>query len=392
MLELGNVMNRYHWVTASHGSRKALSSWGLLAVLTGLLPGCKKAEPREVPTVPVTVATVERRAAPEIVAADGVVEPLQTVSVEAQVSGIISRVDFVEGQDVVVGQPLFLIDPRPYQAALQQAEANLARDQVQAASSERDAVRYKTLAAQDYVTQAQADQMEATAASQRAAAKADSAAVESARLNLSYTLVRAPIAGRTGGLLVHLGNLVKTTGGPLVVINQIRPILVRFSVPQSLLPEIQRYRAKGPLSVSVRPSEGNGDEAEGTLSFIDNQVDDQTGTVMLKARFANEEGHLWPGQYVRARLQLYVEANALVVPSAAVMTGQDGSYVFVVDSQNRAQKRDVVVGRSLDDVSTITNGVAAGDRVVTDGQLRLATGTPVTIRTETAAAVKDGTS
>lgn len=381
-------MNRYERITGGSPARLSL---GLLTLVAGLAAGCKKAERREVLNVPVTVATVERRAAPEVIAADGVVEPLQTVSVEAQVSGIISRVDFVEGQDVVAGQPLFLIDPRPYQAALQQSEANLARDQVQAASSQRDAVRYKTLAAQDYVTQAQADQMEATAAAQQAAVKADSAAVDAARLNLSYTVVRAPIAGRTGALLAHLGNLVKTTGGPLVVINQIRPILVRFSVPQSMLPEIQRYRAQGPLSVSVRPSEGSGDEAQGTLSFIDNQVDDQTGTVMLKARFANEQDRLWPGQYVRARLQLYVEQNALVVPSAAVMSGQDGNYVFVVDAKNRAQKRDVVVGRSLEDESTITSGIAAGDRVVTDGQLRLASGTPVTIRTQTAAA-KDGTS
>lgn len=339
------------------------------------------------PPVPVTVAPVVSEDAPYVVTANGVVEPMQTVAVEAQVSGIITSVNFHEGDDVAAGQPLFHIDPRPYQAALEQAEATLAKDQAQAENSERDAQRYAKLVKQDYVTQAQADQAQATAAAQKATVQADSAAVAQARLNLGYTVIRAPIAGRTGSLLIHEGNLAKAQGSPLVVINQIRPILVRFPVPARQFPDVQEYAAGKDLPVTVTASEGEQrDPIIGRLTFVDNAVDPQTGTVMLKARFANGTSRLWPGEYVTANLQLYVQHHAIVIPSAAVVQTQNGSLVFVVDSSDVAHQEEVTVARPLDDHVIISAGLKAGERVVTDGQSRLADGDKVQIRTAPAVA------
>jgi len=335
------------------------------------------------PAVPVVVAPVTTGPAPYVVSADGSVEPLQTVSVESQVNGVLTSVDFTEGQEVAKGDPLFHIDPRPYQSALRQAEANLARDAAQAANSQRDAERYRKLVAQDYVTQSQADQAQATARAQAAAVKADSAAVETARLNLSYTVIRAPIAGRTGALLVRAGNLVRANGStPLVVINQIHPILVRFSVPGRVLPLVQRYHSDAhPLSVFVHPVEGDAaDPEQGELTFVDNQVDPQTGTVLLKARFDNRDRELWPNEYVRAQLQLYVQDGATLVPSAAPVTEQNGSFVFVVDSAGKAHRRDVEIARSVDDQVVVSKGLQPGERVVTDGQSRLYDGAAVVVK------------
>lgn len=337
------------------------------------------------PAVPVVVATVEQGPAPYVVSADGSVEPLQTVTVESQVGGVLISVDFTEGQDVGRDDPLFHVDPRPFEAALRQAEANLARDEAQAANSQRDAERYRKLAEQDYVTQSQADQALATARAQAAVVKADSAAVETARLDLSYTVIRAPISGRTGAVLVRVGNLVKANQSPLVVINQIHPILVRFSVPGRVLPLVQQYSADRPLEVVVESVEGEGGAAErGTLTFVDNTVDPQTGTVLLKAHFDNEDQALWPGEYVQVSLQLYVQEDAVLVPSAAPVTEQSGSFVFVVDSAGTASRRQVELGRSLDGRIIVDHGLQPGERVVTDGQSRLYPGASVAIRSEPA--------
>lgn len=351
-----------------------------LVLLTTACGGSKGPPAR--PPVPVAVAAVVRGPAPYVVSADGSVEPLQTVSVESQVSGVLRSVDFTEGQEVAKGDPLFHIDPRPYEAALRQAEANLARDAAQAANSQRDAMRYQKLAAQDYVTQSQADQATATARAQAAAVKADSAAVETARLNLSYTTIRAPISGRTGSLLVRAGNLVRANSStPLVVINQIRPILVRFSIPGRDLPLVQKYGSKDSLKVDVYPQEGDSAGSEvGTLTFIDNAVDPQTGTVLLKGRFANTDEVLWPNEYVRARLQLYVEQDAVIIPSSAPVTEQNGAFVFVIDSAGKAQRRPVVIARSLDDHVVVASGLKPGERVVTDGQSRLYPNASVVIK------------
>jgi membrane fusion protein, multidrug efflux system len=352
------------------------------AVALCVAAACSKSDPPRQPTVPVSVTTVKRAMIPFVVTANGLAEPMQTVAVEAQVGGILNRVTFAEGANVQAGQVLFQIDPRPYVAVLEQARAQLARDEAIAANARRDAARYAALIKEGYVTGSQADQAEATAASAAATVAADRAAVSRAALDVANTTIRAPISGRTGGLLVRQGNLVRTTSQPpLVVINQIQPILVRFAVPQSQFPDIQRYyRGGNALLVRATPSEGAGIPLEGTLAFVDNNVDSTTGTVLLKARFSNPEGTLWPGQYVNVALQLYVDPNALTLPAPAVLTGQRGTYVYTIDSAGTARQRPIQVTRTVDSVAVIASGLREGERVITDGQSRLIPGSKVTIK------------
>jgi membrane fusion protein, multidrug efflux system len=341
----------------------------------------KKDAPRQ-PQVPVSVTTVKRASIPFVVTANGVAEPMQTVAVEAQVNGILNSVNFAEGANVQAGQVLFQIDARPYVAALQQARAQLTRDEAIAANARREATRYAALVKEGYVTGSQADQADATAASAAATVAADRAAVSRAALDVANTTIRAPISGRTGGLLVRQGNLVKSTSQPpLVVINQIQPILVRFSIPQNQFPDVQRYyRGGAALLVRATPSEGAGIPMDGTLAFVDNNVDSTTGTVLLKARFSNPDGTLWPGQYMNVALQLYVDANALTLPAPAVLTGQQGTYVFTIDSAMTARQRPVQVARTVDSVAVIASGLTDGERVIVDGQSRLVAGSKVSIK------------
>ena len=417
--------------------------------------------------------------------------------------GIITRVNFQEGQDVEQGQVLFQIEPRPYQAAYNQAKANLTRDSASAAYAAIEAVRYDSLVRKDYVTKEQAGQEEATAAAAAATVQSDAALLASAKFNLDNTVVRAPISGRTGNLLVRTGNLVHGAAAtPLVLINQIHPILVQFAVPAINLPDIQKYATKGALAVTVyqvaaptttapagstpaaadpggdappgatvAPSAagqsphaggrhhgagaGNGTTAgsasppaangppnlsatpggagqstagqdpsananatdtgaaasnstdngsgggppgggvysasadvvptgpgvSGSLSFVNNAIDTTTGTVLLKATFDNAKSELWPGEYVATVLRLYIQQDAIVVPPQAVMTGQQGTYVFVVDTKtNTAQQRPVVIQLSSDTLDVISSGLSAGEHVVTDGQSRLQNGAQVNVR------------
>jgi multidrug efflux system membrane fusion protein len=336
------------------------------------------------PRVPVTVARAEQRAVPYDILATGTVEPRQTVAVQSQVTGVLTQVAFHEGDDVAAGQVLFQIDPRPFQATLDQATAMLARDAAQAQSAVLDAQRYAELVKQDYVTKSDYDAKRAAAEALQAAVRADSAAVASARLNLDWATIRAPIAGRTGRLLVREGNLVRANANatdPLVVINQIHPILVRFAVPERYLADIQRYR-RNRLPVLVSPSKTDTVFTEGTLTFVDNAVDTTTGTVLLKAEFPNRDNALWPGEFLNVRLQLYVEDKALVVPAQAVMTGQQGTYVFVLNQDGTARSQPVTVERSAGAYAVIAQGVGvrANDEVVTDGQLRLVDGAPVEVK------------
>jgi len=328
------------------------------------------------------VTTVRRANIPYVVTANGVAEPMQTVAVQAQVNGILQRVNFSEGQSVQAGQVLFQIDPRPYVAVLDQARAQLARDEATAANARRDATRYAALVKEGYVTGSQADQAEATAASAAATLAADRATIQKAALDVANCTIRAPIGGRTGSLLVRMGNLVKANSEPpLVVINQIQPILVRFSVPQSQFPDIQRYyRSGNALQVRATPSEGTGLPIDGALAFVDNNVDSTTGTVLLKARFSNPEGTIWPGQYMSIGLQLYVDPNALTLPAPAVLTGQQGTYVYTIDSASTARQRPVQVARTVDSVTVIASGLREGERVIVDGQSRLIPGSKVTIK------------
>lgn len=349
--------------------------------LVGLLVlcACAKEKPPPTPPVPVTVATAERRAVPMELPATGTVEPLQTVSVQAQVSGILQRVAFKEGDEVKQGQVLFELDPRPYRAALDQAVALLARDRAQASNAAQEAKRYQTLAEKEYVTSQQYDQARTTATATEATLAGSQAAVDQARLNLQYATIRAPISGRTGSLLIREGNLVRANGAEaLIKINRLRPILVRFAVPAGNLPLIQAHLGKG-LVVRAEPS-GGGDPSEGTLSFVDNAVDTSTGTILLKGRFPNDDGSLWPGGFVNIRLQLYVEPDALVIPAAAVVSGQQGSFVFVIQRDSSAASKAVTVSRTTGDLAIVSGDVQPGDRVVVDGQLRLRPGSKVQIK------------
>jgi multidrug efflux system membrane fusion protein len=359
-----------------NGRRTALAA---VAALAGLA-ACGKPPRREPPPVPVLAAVAERRAVPYTIEANGTVEPLQTVAVESQVGGVLLRVGFKEGDEVRPGQVLFQVDPAPYRAALEQAQGMLARDEAQLVAANQDASRFDALAQKEYVTTQQAEQARATAASLQATVQADSAAVQSARINLQNATIRSPIAGKAGSLLVRPGNLVRANSGtPLVTVNRIHPILVRFAVPATQLDQIRRYRGKAALVVHATPA-GSATASTGTLSFIDNAVDSATGTLLLKGSFDNQDGALWPGQFVKVALELYVQPDALVVPSTAVVAGQQGSYVFVVKPDRTTEIRDVRVARPAGDVTVLEGGLEPGEQVVTEGQLRLTAGAKVMIK------------
>jgi membrane fusion protein, multidrug efflux system len=366
---------------SKRGSGRARAA-GVAALFFAAVAACSKSDPPRQPKVPVSVTVVKRSMVPYVVSANGVAEPMQTVAVEAQVNGILNRVTFSEGQEVQANQVLFQLDPRQYVAVLDQARGQLARDEAMAANARRDAARFAALVKDGYVTSSQADQAEATAVSAAATVAADRATVEKAALDVANCTIRAPISGRTGSLLVRQGNLVKANSvPPLVVINQIQPILVRFAVPQSQFPDIQRYYRNGnALQVRATPSEGSGVPLNGTLAFVDNNVDSTTGTVLLKARFANSEATLWPGQYTNVALQLYIDPNALTLPAPAVLTGQQGTYVFTIDSTGTAKQSPVRVARTVDSVAVIASGLKEGDRVIISGQSRLVSGSKVTIK------------
>lgn len=355
-------------------------------LLLGVAGACSKPAAPPRPPVAVTVAASTHGEAPYLVLANGLVEPMQSVSVQSQVGGILLKVHFREGDEVQSGQLLFSIDPRPYEAALRQAVAVLARDLAQAENARRDSARFAALVQKDYVTRAQADQAASNATALAAVVEADRAAVANAKFNLDNATVRAPIAGKTGALLVREGNLVRPGAAPpLVVINQIRPILVRFSVPEREFPLVQRYASSRTLPVHVRysPNDPKPDTpVEGSLSFLDNEVDTTTGTVTLKGRFANDDRRLWPGQFVRVELELFRDSGAVLVPSKAVQISQNGAFVFVVDGEKKALMKPVSPGRQVGDLTVIEEGLGAGERVVTDGQGKLAPGATVDIKGE----------
>lgn len=357
----------------------------LMAVALPALPGCsgggKKNQRSAPPPVAVTADTARVEDVPMILRAVGTVEPQQSVAVSARVGGQLLRVGFAEGDDVRPGDLLFEIDPRPWRAALDAAEADMARDRARAVSAEADARRYAELVEQDFVTRQQADQMQAAALAARATVRADSAAVESARLNLGYCQIRSPLRGRTGSLLVHAGNLVRANDtSPMVVINQIVPTLVRFSVPERHLSEIRDRSAAGALAVMARLPGDSGPELPGELTFIDNEVDARTGTVPLKATFPNEDRALWPGQFVDVTLHLGMQTGAVVIPTAAVQPGQNGDVVFVIRPDDTVEPRAVTIARQLGGRAVVAGGVAAGERIVIDGQLRLSPGARVRLK------------
>jgi len=332
--------------------------------------------------VPVLAAKVVQKNVADTIRAIGRVEAFSTVDVKAQINGQVMQVHFLQGQDVKQGDLLFTIDPRPFEAALQQAQANLAKDRAQYREAAADEQRYLTLLKENVGSRQQYDQVEATAASLSASMQADEAAVQTARLNLEYTEIRAPIDGRTGDLLVHAGNLVKPDADTaMVVINQVHPVYVDFSIPEQQLPAVREFMAEQKLAVQVSLPEQQGPLESGELSFVDNSVDSKTGTINLKGQFANADSRLWPGEFVNTTLVLREHPDAILVPSQAVQTGQQGSFVFVVQPDMKATIRPVVIGESVDNQTVVTSGLKPGETVVTDGQLRLIPGATVTIKT-----------
>jgi multidrug efflux system membrane fusion protein len=338
----------------------------------------------------VTVSTAVEKNVPVRLRAIGTVQAYSTVAVKSQVEGEIIRVHFKEGGDVKQGDLLFTIDPRPFEAQIRQAEANQARDKVQAANARKDLSRYAELLKEGSATQAQYDQIRTNSEALDAALQADEAALDTARLQLSYSTIRSPIDGRTGSIMIHEGNLVKANDASMVVINQVTPIYVAFSVPQQDLPEIKKEMAAGPLKVEASPPRSESSPSIGVLTFVDNAVDPATGTIQLKATFRNKERALWPGQFVNVVLNLAVQHNAVVIPSQAVQSGQQGDYVFVVKSDRTVESRPVEMDRTVDHDAVIRKGVRPGEEVVTDGQLRLIPGVKIEIRPSAAGPGTEG--
>jgi multidrug efflux system membrane fusion protein len=332
--------------------------------------------------IPVVVATVEQKTIPVQLRAIGSVEAYTIVYLKSQVTGKIAGVHFRAGQDVSKGDLLFSIDRRPFEVALQEAEANLGRDRARAENARVQASRYAKLFQEGVAAREQYDQTRTEADALEAAVRADQAAVEKAKLDLEYCSILAPVGGRTGGVLVYPGNVVKANEDPaLAVINQLNPIYVTFFIPEQYLPEVKRHMAAGPLKVEAIIPDSPGPAEEGALSFVDNAVDKTTGTIRLKATFANQEKQLWPGLFVDARLRLSAESNAIVVPSQAVQTGQGGQYVFVVKPDQTAESRPIVASRTYESWTVVEKGLSPGETVVTDGQLRLVPGAKVAART-----------
>ncbi|HEY7317553.1 MAG TPA: efflux RND transporter periplasmic adaptor subunit [Candidatus Binatia bacterium] len=331
--------------------------------------------------VPVIVATVMHKAMPLQIRTVGNVEAYSTVSVKSQVTGVITQAHFKEGQNVKKGQLLFTIDPRPLEAVLKQAEANLARDVAQLENAREQARRYDELVKKQYVSQEQYDQIRTNAAALEAVVEADKAAVDNAKVQLSYCYIYSPIDGQVGTLLVNEGNLVRVNdAAPLVVINQVIPIYVTFSVPEQNLPDIRHRLSEGSLKVEAQFQSDQGRSEVGHLAFIDNAVDRTTGTIKLKAEFGNENKRLWPGQFVNVALTLSTQVDAIVIPSEAIQVGQEGQHVFVVKPDKTVEMRPVTVGPTNEGEAIIASGLTAGEQIVREGQFLLGPGSRVEIK------------
>ena len=416
----------------------ALGAGFLSMAVTMACTGEGKVPEKARPAAPVQVASVIQKDVPVQLAGVGNVEAYSAVSIRALVEGQLSTVHFKEGQDVQKDDPLLSIDPRPFQAALNQAEANLERDQAlvqqveanltrdlaqvtqaeanlnkdlaQARNAEEQAKRYAFLAEKGYVAKEQYDQMRTNSESLAATVQADNAAiqnaqaalradkaalenaravvrasraaVETARIQLGHCSIRAPISGRTGCLLVPQGNMIKPNDVPIVVINQITPIYVTFAFPEQNLADIKKHMIAGDLKMEAFIPGDEKRPEQGVLTFVDNAVDTATGTIKLKGTFANKERRFWPGQFVDVVLTLSVRPKAILVPSQAIQTGQEGSYVFVVKPDLTVESRAVAVDRSLEGMTVVPSGLQPGETVVTNGHLRLVTGAKVEIKKE----------
>ena len=340
--------------------------------------------PRAAAAVPVSVANAERQDVPVWLRGIGTVQALNTVTVRARVDGTLMQVPVTEGQIVKQGTLLAVIDPRPYQASLDQANARKAQDEVMLANAKLDLQRYSSLASQSFASRQQVDTQRMQVDQLTAGLKGDEATIEAAQLNLSYCYITAPFDGRLGLRQVDAGNLVHASdSGGIMTITQVHPIAVVFTLPQRSLPPIVDEMPKGPVTVAAWSGEDNRELAQGTLLTPDNAIDTSTGTIRLKATFANEQNRLWPGQFVEARLLLRTEKQVVAVPAQAVQHGQDSLYVYVVKPDSTVH-RQLVVAEDRGPVMVITKGLDAGQAIVLDGQSRLQDGTLVAATTATA--------
>jgi multidrug efflux system membrane fusion protein len=330
------------------------------------------------PGVPVTAGTVAAQDVPVFLNGIGTVQAYNMVAIKSRVDGQIVKVDFKEGQDIKEGEPLFQIDPRPFQAALEQAQSAKQKDEAQLAGAKLDLDRYEKLLGTGYQTRQSYDNQTALVAQLQAAIKGDEAQINTAKLNLSYADVRSPIDGRLGARLVDKGNLVHASDNtPLVMITEVKPIFVSFTLPQDNFDDLREGQNKAPLGVHAYSGDGKKLLAEGKLTLIDNAIDQATGTIHLKARFDNEDERLWPGEFVSLRVILSTRQDVATVPSQTVQDGPDGHYAYVIKPDNTVERRAVEVASIQDGIAVVTKGLTPGERVVVDGQYRLTNGARV---------------
>jgi multidrug efflux system membrane fusion protein len=369
-----------HALICLPGPRVTLAS--LVVLGAGALSACgeKPKPPKATPTVAARAAV--KGPLPYVIVANGVVEPNRTVAVQSLVSGMLTHVAIAEGDEVKQGQVIFEIDPRPFRAEIARLQGILERDQSAAARARTDSSRFAALAKDGYVTRQQLDQAFADVSAFSATVAADKASLEKARLDLENSTVRAQISGRTGQLAMKAGNLVRAQADPpLVIINELKPVLVRFSIPETDFEEMRRRAGLDrPLSVRIRPKVGDSTQViTGTLAFIDNVVDKTTGSVLLKARVANEKSTLWPGQFVTIGLELSVDSSAVTISPEAVMTTSVGTFVYIVND-GKAKRVAVKVGRLAGNVLKVDTGLVGGEQVIVEGQNRLSDGAKVDVR------------
>jgi membrane fusion protein, multidrug efflux system len=393
------------------GSRRRIAIIGTLLVIALIvvavrLVSHKPATKAAQPAVPVTAAVATRQDVPQTINALGTVQSIDSVNIVPRVMGTIDKIEFTPGQIVKQGQLLFVLDPRPFQAALDQTQAQLHHDEALLSEAQLDLQRYQTLEQQNSIAKQQAQDQSFVVDQDKGTVQLDQANVEAAQLNLDYSRITSPITGRAGQLMVDLGNLVgpqsssasaastsatasTTTGGasqnPLVSIVQLQPIWVTFTVAQDRLDDIQRNQAAGALQVGVYTQDRKLIE-NGTLTLIDNQVNTATGTILLQATFPNKDLRLWPGEFVRAALTVSTLHDVVTVPAPAIMVGPSGSYIYVIDSNNKVRRVDVTPGQRQGGVSVIQKGLSGGEKVVTDGQYRLDNGSLVAVQQTTAPA------
>jgi len=328
--------------------------------------------------IPVTAGTVAVEDVPVFLHGIGTVQAYNTVAIKSRVDGQIVKINFKEGEEVKVGDPLFQIDPRPYQAALETAQAAKEKDEAQLAGAQLDLERYQKLLGPGWQTKQSYDQQKATVEQFQAAIKGDAAQIANAKLNLGYADIRSPIDGRLGAKLVDVGNLVHANDNtPLVMIAELKPIFVSFTLPQETLDDIQENNKKAPLVVRASSGDGKKELAQGKLTLIDNMIDQATGTIHLKARFDNDDERLWPGEFVNLRLILSTRKGVATVPQQTVQVGPNGYYAYVIKPDNTVERRAVEVASMQDGLAVISKGLTPGEKVVVDGQYRLTEGARV---------------